>query len=111
MKRFALLPALLLLASCEETSKVSVKCTYALAGASCAVSRLSGKVPVDVTWRINLNCANGELIQADGDEQIGGGAGTTVMRMVEWSEFNGVKRCDKVQSSSVSNINVINIVH
>jgi len=109
MKRLILLSALLL-ASCEGDSKVSVKCSYAGGGASCAVSRLSGTVPVDVTWLINLKCANGELIQANGDEQMGGGAGTTVMRMVAWDEFNGIKRCDQVQSSSVSNINVIKIV-
>lgn len=109
MKRLILLSGLLL-ASCEGDSKVSVKCSYLIDGASCAVSRLSGTVPVDVTWMISINCANGQLIQAIGDEQIGGGAGTTAMRTVRWDEFNGFNRCDKVKSSSVSNVNVIKIV-
>ena len=86
--------------------EADVRCSTALAGVSCEVTRRSGRGAAQVCWDMEFTCANGRVMTGHACHTVPVGSEPATMEVIPWSALTHASLCDRVSTMRIANVAV-----
>jgi hypothetical protein len=86
--------------------EADVKCSTALAGVSCDVTRRSGRAAAQVCWDMEFTCVNGRAVTGHVCHEVPVGKESVSTEVIPWTAFTHASLCDRISTMRIANVAV-----